>query len=353
MIESLTPSQRMLDMIGSAWVTRALCTAAELGIADHLPLADAATSQGVPLQELVRQTACHADHLERLLDALCSLQVCVGDAQSGYRLTPLGATLRADHPQSVQGWALWWGQNLWPLWGQMTRCVQTGQTARQLLHGTGGYEHLNNPQTARQFHAAMTSVSRMVGESLTRALDWSGVRQVLDVGGGQGELVVQLLRAHAHLRAGIQDLPHALAGAQARLQAEGLADRCTLVGESFFERVQPGADVLLLKSILHNWNDAQSETILSHCREALPEGGRVVLIERLLPEAGAGALQAHDYAAQRSDLNMLVSLPGRERRLSEYRAMFEQAGLQWTRSVPLAPEFHAIEAVKPVQASSH
>lgn len=344
----LTPSHRMLDMIGSAWITRALCTAAELGLADLLPNPDSTAAQGIALKELSQQTACNTDHLERLLDALCSLQVCTGNAESGYRLTPLGATLRADHPQSVQGWALWWGQNLWPLWGQMTRCVQTGQTARQLLHGTDGYEHLNDPQTAGEFHAAMTSVSRMVGESVTHALDWSGVQEVLDVGGGQGELVVQLLLAHPHLHAGIQDLPHALVGAQARLQAEGLADRCKLVGDSFFERVQPGADVVLLKSILHNWNDAQCQTILSHCLKALPEGGRVVLIERLLPEAEAhvGELQTHDYAAQRSDLNMLVSLPGRERRLSEYQAMLAQAGLRWTQSVLLEPEFHAIEAVK-------
>jgi hypothetical protein len=111
--------------------------------------------------------------------------------------------------------------------------------------------------------------------------------------------------------------------------------------------------VLLLKSILHNWNDAQCQTILSHCREALPDGGRVVLIERLLPEAGAGTLQAHDIAAQRSDLNMLVSLPGRERKLSEYRAMLAHAGLRWVRSVLLEPEFHAIEAVNFSGSSNH
>lgn len=326
-------SRRMLDMIGSAWVTRAVCTAVELGVPDALPRTFA---------ELARHLKCEQDALTRLLQALVQLEVC--ELRHGAcHLTALGQTLRADHPQSVRGWALWWGAQLWPLWGEMTRCVQTGQSARQLLHGIDGYAHLDNAATAAQFHDAMRSVSRLVAQSLTETLDLSGVKHVLDVGGGQGEVVMQLLHQYPALQASIQDLPHALAGAKQRLAAEGLQDRCALVEESFFERVAEGADLLVLKSILHNWSDGQALAILQRCRAAMKPGARLVLVERLLPSGAAS--NASDAAALRSDLNMLVSLPGRERSEAQYRQLLQAAGLAWTTTHPTPPEFYCIEAV--------
>ena len=326
-------SRRMLDMIGSAWVTRAICTAVELRLPDALPS---------KADELATQLNCEADALTRLLQALVQLQVC--ELSDGvYQLTPLGQTLRSDHPQSVRGWAKWWGTQLWPLWGEMTRCVQTGQTARQLLHGLSGYAHLDNAGTAALFHDAMRSVSRMVAQSLTQTLDLSGVKHVLDVGGGQGEMVVQLLHKFPALQASIKDLPHALAGAKTRLEAEGLQGRCALVEASFFEHVAEGADLLLLKSILHNWNDEQSLVILQRCRAAMKPGARLVLVERLLPSGKAS--NASDAAAVRSDLNMLVSLPGRERSEAQYAALLQAAGLRWLRTQAAPPEFYLVEAV--------
>ena len=325
-------SRRMLDMIGSAWVTRAICSAVELGVPDALPDTPAA---------LAPRLGCHEDALTRLLRALVSLEVC--EWRDGVvALTALGQTLRRDHPQSVRGWAQWWGTQLWPLWGEMTRCVQTGHSARQLLYGQTGYAHLDDAATADRFHEAMVSVSRLVAESLAESLDMTGVHQVLDVGGGQGELVVQLLHKHPALHASIQDLPHALEGAKQRLALEGLQDRCMLVDSSFFERVVEGADLLLLKSILHNWSDEQALMILQRCREAMKPGARLVLVERLLPSGDAS--NASDAAALRSDLNMLVSLPGRERSEAQYRQLLQAAGFTWTATHPTPPEFYLVEA---------
>lgn len=343
-------SRRMLDMIGSAWVTRAICTFAELGLPDLMkPIGNDASQapREATLDELAARCNCDPAFLHRLLQALQALEVCACDDAGHYGLTALGATLRTDHPGSVKDWAVWWGKHLWPLWGQMSRCIQSGQTARQQLFGLQGYAHLDDPTTARQFHAAMTAVSRWVAMSLVDIMDFSGVRRVLDVGGGHGELVVHILKAHPHLTACIQDLGHALHGARERLLAEGLADRCSLIEASFFDTVAAGADLLLLKSILHNWNDSQCHQILERCTAAMKPGARLVLVERLLPEGGAGDHLLHDFhlAAHRSDLNMLVGLQGRERTLSEYETLLQNAGLRLSRSSPLAPEFYAIEAV--------
>jgi hypothetical protein len=136
------------------------------------------------------------------------------------------------------------------------------------------------------------------------------------------------------------DLPAGLAGATRLMEGAGVSDRVSLVAGSFFETVPTGADLYLLKSIIHDWNDDRAVAILETCRQAMKDGARLVLVERVLPE---GSPDAGDIGPLMSDLHMMVALGGRERSTTEYGELFTAAGLRYTREFPMS-DFHAVEA---------
>lgn len=188
----------------------------------------------------------------------------------------------------------------------------------------------------------MVDITRSIAGAVARAIDPAGVQRVVDVGGGSGELLAQVLATHPSLRGVLFDLPHGLDGAAAVLEQAGVAARCTRVAGSFFDGVPEGGDVYLLKSVLHNWDDARCVQILRRCRAALAPRGRVLAIERVVPDRIGTS--ARDRAVARSDLNMLVALSGRERRRSEFSALFEASDLAMQHDLGEAGEFCVLQA---------
>jgi hypothetical protein len=162
------------------------------------------------------------------------------------------------------------------------------------------------------------------------------------VGGGHGALLAAILRAHPALRGVLFDLPHVAEGARAELEAAGVAGRCEVVAGSFFESVPGGADAYLLKSVLHDWDDERCGAILGGARRAMAEGGRLLVVERVMPERMT-ACAAHRAVAA-SDLNMLVATEGRERTEAEYRALLAAAGFARIHCSPLAAGYTLLEA---------
>jgi hypothetical protein len=195
-----------------------------------------------------------------------------------------------------------------------------------------------DPAAADVFNRAMAEGSLRVGRALAKAYDFSGFSRLMDVGGGYGALLVGPIEANPGLAGHVYDLP-ALAGpAKAWLSEQGVGERVGYLGGSFFESVPPGADCILLKFILHDWNDARCRTILRHCRDAL-NGGTLLIIERIVPETVSPA----DTDVIRGDLVML-GVGGMERTETQYRALLADAGLELTRIVPIDGNFSAIEA---------
>jgi SAM-dependent methyltransferase len=221
--------------------------------------------------------------------------------------------------------------------------VRTGQSARQLDGGSRGLTHLDaDPAAAALFHRSMAAISHAVAAAAANTLDLAHARCVVDVGGGTGQLLAILLAQHAHLRGVLFDRPHALADAQAHLQQAGLGERCAVVGGDFFDAVPAGGDVVLLKSILHDWDDDDALRILRQCHGAMHASARLAVIERLLPQRLA-ALPAH-RAMVRSDLNMLVGPGGLERSLAAYRDLLARSDLRVTRVSALTDHYSVVEA---------
>lgn len=188
----------------------------------------------------------------------------------------------------------------------------------------------------------MAGPSRGVAEAAAEALNVDGVRCVVDVGGGTGELLSVLLRRHG-LRGVLFDRPHATDSARAHLRLAGVSERCEVIAGDFFSAVPKGGDVYLLKSILHDWEDSSALKILARCRAAMHRGDRLAVIERLAPQRMSSLAAARSMA--RSDLNMLIGPGGQERTESAYRDLLTHCDLQVGGVLPLVDHYSLIETV--------
>lgn len=326
----------LLAMVNANWMTQAI------GVAAHLGLADALAERPAQASDLAARTGCDADALERLLRGLASLGVCAQAPDGRYALTSMGALLRRDAMPSIRSWAIYTALHSWSLWGRLADCVRTGQSARKLASGGEGYAHLDaDPATAAVFNRAMEEVTHLVAGAVAREGRFEGAHQVVDVGGGHGEMLAVILAKHPHLQGMVCDLPHAAAGARRLLADAGLEARASFVAASFFESIPAGADTYVMKSIVHNWDDERSVAILRRVREAAPAGARVLLVERVLPERLDGS--EVERATLRSDINMLVGLGGRERTEAQMAGLLAQAGFTVRRCVPVGFAFSVIE----------
>jgi orsellinic acid C2-O-methyltransferase len=328
----------LLELINASWTTQAICAACVL----RLPETLAAGALGA--DALAEATGCHAPSLARLMRALVTLGVCDFDDAGRYRLTAVGELLREDHALSVRAWALLAGGPIWQRWSELDQSVRSGSSHRRRHGGVDGFEDLGaSAAAAALFYQAMVAITRPIAAAVADAIDPAGVQRVVDVGGGSGELLAQVLAAHPSLHGVLFDLPHGLEGATAVLERAGVAARCTRVAGSFFDTMPEGAELYLLKSVLHNWDDARCVQILRGCRSAMAPQGRVLVIERVMSERPG--CTRHDRAVARSDLNMLVALSGRERTVREFAALFAQAGLVLERDLDRAGEFTLLQLV--------
>jgi hypothetical protein len=197
-----------------------------------------------------------------------------------------------------------------------------------------------HPEEGEIFDAAMTGLSAPVAEAIVQSYDFSNISVLVDVGGGEGGLLATILAANPTLRGVLYDLPHVVAAAGALLERAGVADRCEVVGGSFFEAVPRGADAYLLKSVIHDWDDAEAIQILGKCRAAVADTGRILVVEPVIRPGN------EPDPAKYMDLNMLVMLGGRERTADDFERLYAEAGFRMTSIVPTgSPPFNIIEGV--------
>ncbi|HTO69056.1 MAG TPA: methyltransferase [Myxococcota bacterium] len=336
---AVPPRFQLTRMISSVWIPQALYAAAKLGVPDAL----AAGPQ--PSEKVAHAVGAHAGATHRLLRALAALGLVVHREDGAFELTPLGRPLTADAPDSVRSWALLWGgPMMWEPWGRLADCVRTGELAPKLLAGFDtSFELMQaHPEDAAHFNRSMLELTRGLAPVLPAAYDFAGARTVVDVGGGFGALLPPVLRAHPTLRGVVYDLPRCAEGSRELMAREGLADRCEFRAGDFFASVPGGGDVYLLKSVIHDWDDARSLEILRRCRDALSGAAKLLVLEWPVPER----VGPNDVGIVGTDLNMLVMVGGIERTLAEYRALLQDAGLSVTRVIPTPAGMHVIEAAR-------
>ncbi len=185
----------------------------------------------------------------------------------------------------------------------------------------------------------MTSNSAFSSVAVVNAYEFSSISKLVDVGGGHGFLLASILAKNESVKGVLYDTDAIVAEAKELLSAHGVSERCETVGGDFFKSVPTGGDAYIMKHIIHDWNDEQCIAILQNCREAMNIGGKVLVVEMVVPEGNEPS------PAKFLDLQMLQYLPGCERTENEYKKLFDTAGLKLTRIIPTMSPFSIIEGV--------
>jgi SAM-dependent methyltransferase len=334
--EERAAAAAVLQMAWGIHISRAVYVMAELGIADLL------AGGSMTAAQLAQATQAHEPSLYRILRLLASLGVLTEHDHRSFSLTILGERLRAGVPASMRSFAIMTDVGFGSF-EPIIETVKTGKTGMDIAYGMGPFEFLAaHPDLERTFQATMSERTAAFARSVAAGYDFSPLRTVADIGGGKGTLLAAILQAHGHLRGVLLDLPPMVADAAAIFQAAGAADRCEIVPGDFFHSVPHGADAYILANVLHDWDDAHSVRILSACRRAMASGGRLLIVERLIPDNPADAVPV-----LLSDLNMLVITGGQERTSAEYGQLLAKAGLSPALVQPVAPPYGVIEGLAP------
>lgn len=328
--------QTLWRLISGCFVSQAISVAATLGIADLLR--DGPKSPA----ELAQQTGTHAPTLYRLLRALASVGVFVEDEEGRFALTPLAALLRRDVPGSLHAPAALIRSKLqWPTLGDLLYSVQTGQCAFRHIFGMGLWEYTEQDVEENEiFHSAMSSFSATEVEAILAAYDFSGFSTLMDIAGGHGKLLAAILQAYPALQGILFDLPHVAEQAEELLQEAGVARRSQAIGGDMFASVPARCDAYIMKTVIHDWDDDQAVTLLRNCHAAMPTHARLLLVTRVIATANV------PDAGKFMDLNMLVTLGGRERTAAEFETLLEAADLVLVRIIPTQSALNILECVK-------
>jgi hypothetical protein len=322
-------------MAFGALLTQGIYVVAKLGVADLL----AAGPRHVG--ELAASTGTHERSLYRVLRSLSGAGVFEEVEPKVFRLKPLGEPLRSDVQGSIRNGAIFMGEEWhFRVWGNLTYSVQTGKPAWGHTHGAEVFDYFaGNPTQAEIFNSAMTDMSVGVAPFVVEAYDFSGFRTLADIAGGHGYLLAQILKTYPELSGILFDVPPVIEGAASLLEKEGVAARVEKVSGDFFVSV-PRADAYIMKHIIHDWDDERALTILKNINAAMEPGGRVLIVEAVVPEGNA------PHYSKLLDLEMLASPGGIERTAQEYAALLAEAGLRLERIVPTRSAFSIVEAVR-------
>src|SRR5215475_13911511 len=334
--DATPPALALLQQALGFWISRAICVVARLGIADLLK------DGPLDTRTLAAAAGMHAPSLYRVLRTLASVGIFAEGEDGRFGLTPQAAPLRRDAPDSIRDYILLVGEAWYSGPSKhLLHSVQTGRPAFEVVHGADFFTFLSrNPAAAAVFDAAMTSRSAQENDALAAACDFSGLGTIIDVGGGYGSLLAAILRANPGPRGVLFDRPQVVAEARHQLEAAALGGRCEVVAGDFFLTVPAGGDAYILKRVIHDWDDERARAILRNCHQAMPEHGRLLLIELVLPPGNDPSL------GKLFDLLMLVDLGGRECTKADYRTLLADAGFELTAVTPTRSLVSVVEGVR-------
>jgi hypothetical protein len=330
---ALQPEAQIVEMIMAQLGSRLIHLAATLRLPDHM--AEGPRSA----EELASVTGTHASALYRIMRTMAAMGVFTEGPDHRFALTPIGAALKSGTPSHATA-LLMGGDFVTRSLDHLLFSAQTGTTAFSKAFGKPLFDWLSeHPGEASLFNETMVGVHGAEPAAVASAYDFSAFGTIADIGGSTGNLLATILRHHPAPRGILYDLPHVVRDAPAFIRQRGLSERLRIEPGSFFDRVPAGADAYILSHIIHDWNEQQCLTILGNCRRAMNPGGRVLLVEMVIPEGDV------PHPGKLLDIVMLAIPGGEERTAAQYAELLGKAGLRMTRVVPTASLVSVVEAV--------
>ena len=311
-----TPTEQVLRLLGGKMISQAISTAAELGVVDTL----ARDTMTVP--ELADRLGCHPRMLSRLMAVLVGEGLFDEDVDGRLTPTALGRELSDERLGPLAAFMGSPGQ--WAPWSALRQTIRSGGSAFEMTHGASLYQWLEaNPEAARQYDRSVDRFTTDQARALAEDYNFGGIDHVVDVGGGRGTMLLEILRRWPHLQGTLFDVPHVIEAARPRFESRSLADRCRFIGGDFFGAIPAGADAYLIKHILHNWDDHDALRILKSCRAAMTTDCRLLVVEGVMPPG------PQNSTSRMMDLEMMVLFGrGRERSKLEFKGLFTEAGFR-------------------------
>jgi ubiquinone/menaquinone biosynthesis C-methylase UbiE len=333
---TLSPPLALFDIINGMWKARVVHVATQFGIADLLVAGPKGTTQ------LAQATGTDEPSLYRLLRACTSIGIFEEIEHRLFAQNDLSMLLRSDQPGSMYNMVLMGGFDWeWASWGDLAYSIKTGKPAFDHVQGMDLWQYLAlHPNEYQVFNRALSAFTESMNLPIVMAYDFSPIHTLMDLGGGHGSFLMTILQKTPTLHGILFDQSAVIEGARVPLAASGLENRCTLLAGNFLEDVPSGADAYILKQVLHDWADEQCLIILRNCRRVIPDHGKLLVVDVVMPEIKASS------AAAFFDLVMLVDTPGgRERTEAEYYQLFEKAGFTLTRVIPTGTPRSILEGV--------
>ncbi|HXG18211.1 MAG TPA: methyltransferase [Methylomirabilota bacterium] len=296
---------------------------------------------------MARATGAHQLSLYRLLRMLAGHGVFAEEPPGQFRLTPMAAVLQVGAPGSVHdavkmvgdlaGDGFWWTAV-----GCLHQSVMTGEPGFTAVHGMGFFDYLTqHPEAGAWFDRGLANFATVENAAIVGCYDFGQCRRIVDVGGGQGGFLMEVLKAFPSVTGVLYDRPQVIQE-PAYLTAAGLMHRCEVVGGDFFQSAPGGGDVYVLKRILHGWDDERSVQILRTCRKAMGDHARLLVVDAVVPPGN------EPHPSKIMDMLMMVLLEGRERTEEEFHELYWRADLQLTRVIPTPSVLSIVEGA-PVQ----
>lgn len=337
---AMDPHTRLAGLVFGAFAAHTVATAARLRVAD---LFDDDRTSG----QIAAAAGTNSVATTRLLRALAALGLLDEPKADVFQLTDTGRLLRRDTPGSLHAFVeLFSGPTVSAAWTKLDTAIVSGEKTFDSIFGVSFFEHLSaHPQLSEVFNAAMQDGAALLAPMIPRTYDFSRFSTIADIGGGNGTLLSAVLQSDTSLRGILFDTADGVAQADAVLTGAGVADRCRIDVGDFFTAVPDGAEVYLIKSVIHDWDDEQATAILRNIRAAVPVDGRLLIVEPVLPQTVDGTQPHFTYL---SDLNMLVNLGGRERTAHDFETLCTAADFQLSAIHPIAdsgPGFSILEAI--------
>jgi O-methyltransferase domain/Dimerisation domain len=315
-------------------------TTALLFVAAKLKLPDLLANGSRSSEDLADTLKAHAPTLRRLLRGLVALGIFSEEAGGRFQLTGLGTQLQSDNARYSA--AILNGEEYAPAWNNLFHSVMTGETAFDDAFGESPWTHRQkNARLNDCFNALLAHSTSAAVRSILEVCDFSRYRIVADVGGGQGTLLAAILKVHPALHGILFDQPHVVAAAGNVLQTAGVGGRCRIVEGNFFEKIPIEADAIILKSILHDWDDEKCLAILKNCHASLQAGQALLVVEKIMPDQ-----VADNPGIILGDLHMLAVTGGMERTADEYHRLFAAAGFKPEKIISTRGEHNILEALR-------